>query len=268
MERSTFYEHTYFPAKLIQEVIDVAIQISGDHDATDVRCNTLRVESNDGIWDHDTLDEFYADYELARNTSRLDVFFRDGKSLDAKLRIYMDSTGNRGTSVSVTAPSRHEIIQVFAPFDQNCDQYRKEPEEIREIPTIFIGHGHGDAWREIKDHLSDKHDLPIIAYETGARAGHHIRDVLEEMVTESNFALLVLTGDDITDDGNRRARQNAVHEAGLFQGKLGFHRAIVLVEEGIEVFSNIDGVQQIRFEAGNIAATYGEVLATLKREFG
>ena len=63
-------------------------------------------------------------------------------------------------------------------------------------------------------------------------------------------------------------RQNVVHEAGLLQGRLGFNRAIALVEDGIEAFSNIDGVQQIRFERGNIRSTFGDVLATLKREFG
>jgi predicted nucleotide-binding protein len=53
----------------------------------------------------------------------------------------------------------------------------------------------------------------------------------------------------------------------LFQGKLGFSRAIVLLEEGTEEFSNIHGIEQIRFSRGNIKETYGEILATVKREF-
>jgi len=63
-----------------------------------------------------------------------------------------------------------------------------------------------------------------------------------------------------------RARQNVIHELGLFQGKLGFSRAIILLEEGTEQFSNIQGIEQIRFSKGNIRETFGEVLATIRRE--
>jgi len=70
------------------------------------------------------------------------------------------------------------------------------------------------------------------------------------------------------EDGTVRARQNVIHEIGLFQGRLGFTKAIVLKEEGTEEFSNIHGVQQIRYSRGNIRETFGDVLATLSKEFG
>ena len=38
--------------------------------------------------------------------------------------------------------------------------------------------------------------------------------------------------------------------------------------ESTEDFSNIDGVNQIRYTKGNIKETFGDVLAVLKREFG
>lgn len=59
---------------------------------------------------------------------------------------------------------------------------------------------------------------------------------------------------------------NVVHEAGLFQGRLGFERAIVLLEDGCKPFSNIEGLGQIKFPKGNIAATYEEVRRILERE--
>lgn len=58
------------------------------------------------------------------------------------------------------------------------------------------------------------------------------------------------------------ARQNVIHEAGLFQGRLGFMRAIVLLEEGCEEFSNIHGLGQIRFPA----PAFEEVRQVLERE--
>ena len=88
------------------------------------------------------------------------------------------------------------------------------------------------------------------------------------MLSSSAIAFLIMTGEDETADAEYRARQNVVHELGLFQGKLGFGRAIALVEDGIELFTNMAGIQQIRFSKGNIQETFGEVLATIKRETG
>jgi predicted nucleotide-binding protein len=59
---------------------------------------------------------------------------------------------------------------------------------------------------------------------------------------------------------------NVVHEAGLFQGKLGFTKAIILLEDGCEEFSNIQGLGQIRFPKSNIAAAYEEIRRVLERE--
>jgi hypothetical protein len=41
-----------------------------------------------------------------------------------------------------------------------------------------------------------------------------------------------------------------------------------MLEEGTEEFSNIAGIQQIRFAKGNIREAFGDVLAVLKRELG
>ena len=135
-------------------------------------------------------------------------------------------------------------------------------------PKIFIGHGHSGQWRELKDHLADKHNLDVVAYEVGARAGHAIRDILEEMLTKSTIAFLVLTGEDRDVTGSVRPRENVIHETGLFQGRLGFSRAIVLLEVGTVEFSNIHGIDQLRFSKGNIKEVFGDVVAVIRREFG
>jgi predicted nucleotide-binding protein len=68
-----------------------------------------------------------------------------------------------------------------------------------------------------------------------------------------------VTAEDEMADGKLVARENVVHEAGLFQGRLGFTKAIILLEEGCEEFSNIHGVGQLRFLKGNIATVFEEV---------
>ena len=86
------------------------------------------------------------------------------------------------------------------------------------------------------------------------------------MMDAAAVALLVMTGEDEQPDGNLRARMNVVHEAGLFQGRLGFSRAIVLLEDGCEEFSNIAGLGQIRFPRGEIRSAFEEVREVLERE--
>ena len=89
---------------------------------------------------------------------------------------------------------------------------------------------------------------------------------LEQMLDSSGIAFLVLTAEDEHTDGTVVARQNVVHEAGLFQGRLGFTRAILLLEEGCEGFSNIQGLGQIHFPPGRIQTAFEELRRVLERE--
>jgi predicted nucleotide-binding protein len=132
--------------------------------------------------------------------------------------------------------------------------------------NIFIGHGRDPQWRLLKDHLQEQHLMQVTAYEVGSRAGFSVKEVLEGLLEQSSFALLVLTGEDADHDGELHARENVVHELGLFQGRLGFRRAIALLEDGVTEFSNIYGINQIRFSKGGIRETFGDVLATIHRE--
>lgn len=86
------------------------------------------------------------------------------------------------------------------------------------------------------------------------------------MLDSACFAFLVMTAEDEHADGTMQARANVIHEVGLFQGRLGFERAIVLLEEGCSEFSNIVGLTQIRFPKGNIMAKSEEVRRVLERE--
>ena len=54
---------------------------------------------------------------------------------------------------------------------------------------------------------------------------------------------------DATAAGTVRARQNVIHEAGLFQGRYGFNRVIIFQQENTEDFSNIAGLMTVNFGA-------------------
>lgn len=86
---------------------------------------------------------------------------------------------------------------------------------------------------------------------------------LVQMLDSAAVAFIVMTAEDETAEGNLHARMNVIHEAGLFQGRLGFTKAIILLEDGCEEFSNIQGLGQIRFPAGNIAAKFEDIRQVL-----
>lgn len=131
---------------------------------------------------------------------------------------------------------------------------------------VFIGHGRAGQWKDLKDFVQDRLHLPWDEFNRLPVAGVTNIARLAQMMDGAAIALLVMTGEDEQVDGQLRARENVVHEAGLFQGRLGFERAIVLLEEGCQEFSNINGLGQIRFPKGNIKAVFEEIRQVLERE--
>lgn len=131
---------------------------------------------------------------------------------------------------------------------------------------IFIGHGRSAVWRELKDFVQDRLNLTADEFNGQPTAGLSTKERLETMLDDAVLALLVMTAEDERADGTKVARANVIHEAGLFQGRLGFERAIILLEEGCEEFSNIVGITQIRFSHGRISETYEDIRRVLERE--
>ena len=258
MEKNKYYYNTIFSARVIEEAHDLFLS---QLDATKEINNPsfMQVTICDEEWSFDTRQEFLSEYPKGNRC------YFSHRIQECSFRVYlMDKDFTR---VYVEFPERLKIESIFQVFERNLDESKIIIKIELEPLTIFIGHGHNPQWRDLKDHLHEKHGLKVVAYEIGPRAGESIKDVLRNMLDESSFALLVLTGEDIHTNGELHARENVIHELGLFQGRLGFTRAIALLEEGVLEFSNILGINQIRFEKGRIKETFGDVLATIRREF-
>lgn len=131
---------------------------------------------------------------------------------------------------------------------------------------IFIGHGRSLQWLVLKDFIADRLHLQWEEFNRAPAAGYTTIERLEQMLSNAAFALLVMTAEEEHADSSLHARGNVIHEIGLFQGSLGAHRAIVLLEEGCSEFSNIVGLTQIRFPRSNIIASFEEVRRVLERE--
>ncbi len=143
---------------------------------------------------------------------------------------------------------------------------KKEITSERIGTNIFIGHGGSKVWRDLKDFVQDRLHLPYDEFNRVPVAGFTNIARLSEMLDNAAVAFIVLTAEDEQADGKMHARMNVIHEAGLFQGRLGFEKAILLLEEGCEEFSNVQGLGQIRFPAGDISAKFEEIRRVLERE--
>lgn len=157
------------------------------------------------------------------------------------------------------------LQEELAEYDQSKPDLHLSDSLAKSV-NIVIGHGGSSLWRELKDFIRDRLHLRVDEFNGVSTAGLTTVGRLTEMLDSAAFAFLVMTAEDQQPDGTLRARENVVHEIGLFQGRLGFKRAIVLLEEGCEEFSNIRGLGQIRFPKGNIAAKFEEIRIVLERE--
>ena len=253
--KSKYYYNTWFPLNVIRSAYQQFLS-KANSNKLDTKPNILTIRNNGETWSYDSIEEFIAEYKpvdwchLHHGTfQRFEI---------------SGSNGNR-MEIGVRLDNRADIESVFQILEMNLD---KSAIPVKSEPVrIFIGHGQNPMWKELKDHLHEKHGFEVNAYEIGERAGLSVKEVLQDMLTKNSIAFLVLTGEDVDNYGELHARENVIHELGLFQGYLGFTRAIALKEDGVKEFSNIFGISQIRFSKGNIKETFGEVLATIKREF-
>jgi predicted nucleotide-binding protein len=257
MEKQKIYYPTKFPVSTINEVCQIFKNKSGD-DKPYISCT---MDFSDETWTFNSLDEFISEYPNA-----LTFYF---KVSSPQLSIDIQCSIRNRVIVTVRSDDRNTIQSIFKIFEKDLEKSLIPIEmEVHDPIKIFIGHGSNNQWRDLKDHLHDIHGFEVVAYEIGPRAGLSVKEILEEMLNNSSIAFLVLTGEDEKNYGELHARQNVVHELGLFQGKLGFKKAIALLEDGVTEFSNIYGINQVRFSKGNIRETFGDVVAIINREFG
>lgn len=276
MEMTVTHAWTKYSPDTIRAAVDALIE---DLPADQRRYDPARldVDLESVAWSHDSQEEFFADYRTDCASATYDIFPAESGT---QYRLVVDYWAGHSTRTRLVlkAPSRQEVLraaEVFEAATESASVPRPEvpaPELVGEgrwesRVTVFIGHGRDPAWRELSDCLEKQHSIGTEAFEFAANAGHATRSILERHLGGASFAALVMTAEDEHADGTAHARENVIHEAGLFQGRLGFDRGIVLLEDGCSEFSNIHGIQQIRFPRGRIRGTIGELLATLRREF-
>ena len=122
--------------------------------------------------------------------------------------------------------------------------------EARSVPNnskhnVFIVHGHDHAARDAVTLFLHHIGLnPVILSEV-EDSGRTIIEKFEQITRQADFAIVLLTPDDVTTNAGgttRRARQNVVFELGYFVSKLGRDKVCLLRKDDVEGFSDFHGV--------------------------
>jgi sugar/nucleoside kinase (ribokinase family) len=177
--------------------------------------------------------------------------------------------GLRLARLKLSYPGTTEHIRLKDEYNSQCVEIvgRRRAATISKPVgrRVFIGYGHDPEWHEVRDQV-ERWGLTPTFFKRTSVAGRFTNNILAQQAFGADFAVIVLSGDDMTANGDLRARENAVHEVGLMQGKLGFERVAIMLEDRITLFTNLEGLQVLRFARGQIDRCFHDLQGMLVRE--
>lgn len=133
-------------------------------------------------------------------------------------------------------------------------------QEDTQVTKVFISHGHNDAVRyKLKDFVQNRLKLTPVILEDMPDEGLTIIEKLEKYGHDSDFALIGMTAENQTDDGEMRTRQNVILEAGFFLGALDRKRVLLLKHKGVTLPSILGGLIYKEFEGDEIDRVYEDI---------
>lgn len=132
--------------------------------------------------------------------------------------------------------------------EDNTPVQEKPPSDqvIYELNKVFIVHGHNNEFKlEVARTLESLGIQAIILHEQ-SNSGQTVIEKLEKH-SDVQFAVVLLTSDDhgcakTKKELQKRARQNVVLELGYFLAKLGRSNVLPLLEQGVEIPSDMAGI--------------------------
>lgn len=129
---------------------------------------------------------------------------------------------------------------------------------------VFLSQAHGSSVaQKVKKYIEQNLGLKVMIYTDSAVAGKGPFENLEVMASQCGYAVVVLTKDDeVTGrnrsvgegllNGQKRGRQNVIHEIGYCQAKMGADRVLILFEAGVEKPSNFEYLHGQQFTKGKL----------------
>jgi hypothetical protein len=151
------------------------------------------------------------------------------------VHIEIDETNKSTTGKPESIPKKVIIPKAQEKYEPDSD-------------TVVVVYGHDDEYKVSVAGFIKKLGLKAVILHEKANAGHTIIEKFERIATISDYAVVILTPDDIgalkenPDEAMLRARQNAILGLGYLCGVLGRAKVSVLVKEGAEILSDDLGV--------------------------
>lgn len=113
---------------------------------------------------------------------------------------------------------------------------------VDEPSKVFLIHGHDiNLLREVQL-LLNRANIKVIVLAECSDMGRVIIDKLIEEGKGAEYAIALLSPDDLMKDYSIRARQNVILEIGYFLGKLGKEKVRMLKKGNVEIPSDLKGI--------------------------
>lgn len=137
------------------------------------------------------------------------------------------------------------FIEYLKELDEELDN--KEIQSVEDYLNVFIVHGHNSELKIEVALLLEKQKINGIVLSEQVNAGRTIIEKFEDNSNKCGAAIVLMTADDEGKSKSdvelsKRARQNVIFEAGYFMGMLGRDKVIIIVEAGVEIPSDLQGV--------------------------
>jgi predicted nucleotide-binding protein len=142
--------------------------------------------------------------------------------------------------------------------------------QVSRVPStknVFVIHGHDELnTRRLTELLQNHFKLNPIAMLSKPGMSRPLIEKFEDEAQSCSFAFGLFTPDDeIVNAANRykQARPNVIYEVGWFIGRLGKHRVALLLKQGTNIHSDLDGVSRIPF-SDNVEDKFLDIQKELK----
>lgn len=148
-------------------------------------------------------------------------------------------------------------------FELRANSELEQPK--KESPRrVFISHGQSNEWRKVQPFIEKDVGLQTIELAQEPNAGRTIIEKLLENAERCDCAVIIMTGDDFTQEEEARVRENVMHEIGFFQGFYGRKFVILLHEDGANIPTNLSGVAYVPFPKDSIETGFHVLQRELK----
>ena len=144
--------------------------------------------------------------------------------------------------------SKRRLVSILERLPLIDEANLRNPDAKHHSPgnNVFIVHGHDDTLKSEVARFIEKLHLKAIILSEQANQGRTIIEKFEAHAETVDFAVVLLTPDDVGSakggETKSRARQNVILELGYFIGKISRQKVCALFKSGVELPSDILGV--------------------------